>query len=119
LNPGRFVAWPVARPGGDERGGGTVPITNTDTDTLAVRSSGKRFYIIKDDDQAVVRTVPVGVCAAPPRIALQQGANEDGAHGPTCPAPVPPHVIARHGLAERVQRVRDAVRHPISGRGGR
>ncbi len=30
----------------------------------------KRFYIVKADDHAVVKTVPVSVCAAPHRIDI-------------------------------------------------
>lgn len=96
-----------------------MPITTHDTDTLDVRKGGKRFYIVKDQeqDQAVVRTVPVGVCATPPRIAL--AGQVDGAHGPTCPAPVPARRSQRAGLAGRVSRVREAVRHPRGTRFGR
>jgi hypothetical protein len=107
---------------GDERGGRTVQVTNASpiqTDTLAVRSSGKRFYIVKDHDQAVVRTVPVGVCAAPPRVAPEATGPAEGDHGPTCQAPIPVHLVERHGLAERVQRVREAVRRPLAGRADR
>jgi hypothetical protein len=94
-----------------------VPITTRDLDTRDVRKGGKRIYIVKDHDQAVVRTVPVGVCAAPPRVALQAPAG--GEPGPTCPAPLPADLVGRSGLAGRVQRVRDVVRHPLGGRTGR
>lgn len=40
----------------------------------------KRFYIVKSDDHAVVRSVPVSVCAATPRVDLV--ADEQA---PTCP----------------------------------
>jgi hypothetical protein len=96
-----------------------VPITTQNADTNVVRKGGKRIYIVKDHDQAVVRTVPVGVCAAPPRVALT--GQIDGANGPTCPVPVSalPESATRHGLPRRVQRVRDVVRHPLGARFGR
>lgn len=103
------------------KGGDTVPITLHDTEARVVRKGGKRIYIVKDhdQDQAVVRTVPVGVCAAPPRIAL--AGQVDGAHGPTCPlpTPVPTDPDASHALPRRVRRVREAVRHPLGTRFGR
>ena len=74
-----------------------MPITTRNLDTRDVRKGGKRIYIVKDHDQAVVRTVPVGVCAAPPRVALQAPAG--GEPGPTCPAPLPADLVGRHGLA--------------------
>src|SRR5688572_24499988 len=96
-----------------------VPMTSTanthETPTPTISRGGKRIYIVKDQDhdQAVVRTVPVGVCAAPPRVNLHAGSNgssgTDGA-APTCPIPTSAAtsseaVIERHGLAERMQRV--------------
>lgn len=44
----------------------------------------KRFYIVKADDHAVVKSVPVSVCAAPPRAPIS--ATSDA---PTCPIDSP------------------------------
>ena len=40
-------------------------------------STSKRFYITRADDHAVIKSVPVSVCAAPQRVDL--GATSDGA----------------------------------------
>ncbi len=94
-----------------------MPTTTRNSEALDVRRGGKRIYIVKDQDQAVVRTVPVGVCAAPPRVGLD--GTTSGKHGPTCPAPVPANPVERSGLAGRVQRVRDVVRPARGARFGR
>jgi hypothetical protein len=98
-----------------------VPFTSHDSDARVVRKGGKRIYIVKDHDhdRAVVRTVPVGVCAAPLRVEL--AGPVDGAHGPTCPVPVPEPATAAASLdrPRRIRRVRDVVRHPLATRLGR
>jgi hypothetical protein len=93
-----------------------VPITTT-TETPIVRRGGKRIYIVKDQerDQAVVRRVPVGVCAAPPRVNLNARLEDERGTEPTSPATS----SDRLGFAGRVQRVREAVRHPLHPRFGR
>ena len=97
-----------------------MPITTT-TETPIVSRGGKRFYIVKDQelDQAVVRRVPVGVCAAPPRVNLAARPDASRELGSSGPAPAGPNGSERPGFAGRVQRVREAVRHPLHPRFGR
>jgi hypothetical protein len=92
-----------------------VPNTTT-TETPVVRRGGERIYIVKDQerDQAVVRRVPVGVCAAPPRVNLHADLDQTKDAAPTGS-----RGDERPGFAGRVQRVRQAVRHPLHPRFGR
>ncbi len=72
----------------------------------------KRFYIVKADDHAVVKSVPVSVCAAPPRVDIAS-TQPTGGDAPTCPVDPNnhPHPV---GAARVADAVKQAVRKPAS-----
>jgi len=85
---------PAPRGSGNE-GGDPMPTTT------------KRFYIVKTDDQAVVKRVPVSVCATSPRLDLAPEVQT-----PTCPVETPVQSGGEHDATGRA-RVAEVVRHAV------
>lgn len=72
----------------------------------------KRFYIVKADDHAVVKSVPVSVCAAPPRVDIAP-TEPAGRDAPTCPVE-PINQPQPAGATRVADVVKHVVRKPAS-----
>ncbi len=69
----------------------------------------KRFYIVKADDHAVVKSVPVSVCAVPQRVDVGGPSA-----APTCAvdAPTPPQDTSAEPRSGEAVSVKHASRRP-------